>query len=325
MEENIDISICVITYNHESFVSRAFESINCQNFSGTIEVIIGVDLSSDKTAELVQELNAISRFPTQLIINTERRGMFGNLRDVLSLAKGKYIAMLEGDDFWYDPLKLEKQFNYLEGHANCVATGGGILALTDKIKSTKKWNNKRDQYYYADDLIHANRLSFCTVMFRKSAFQMSKYDLLQDSPHLDWPIYLSLFDDKKENYIKVFADVFSVYRIHQGGVFSGVDAEKRKNNVLKTMQYVLLMAKEPIAESYVQATVKYQTNRAAACPTPKQLCREFGMPKTSVPSFYLYNFRKRQIVGALLKNPVFLFQLFGMMKRKFARRYRTPQ
>ena len=129
MEKMIDISICVISYNHEDYIIKTLESINRQKFNGKIQVVIGVDLSNDETKSLVEGFKFNPNFEVVLNLHDTRQGMFNNLFDVLSNAKGKYIAMLEGDDFWIDDLKLQIQYDFLEKNENCVLTGGNIKLL----------------------------------------------------------------------------------------------------------------------------------------------------------------------------------------------------
>lgn len=315
-----EISICVITYNHESYIWRTLESINSQKFNGSVELIIGVDVSSDRTAELVEQFTAISKFPVQAIIHTERQGMFGNLDEVFRRASGKYIAVLEGDDFWVDDQKLYKQFTYMENTPSCVATGGGIRTLTQTIQENKKWYNRKNQYYYLHDFVHANRMSFCTVMFRRDCLQMELFSTLIDSPHLDWPIYIILLLHHPDAHVKVFSDVFSTYRIHDSGVYSGVNAKKRKQNILRTMQHISALVATTPHTRYIDLSVQYQNDSTTTCPTISAL-KNSQLDMTSIPSFYLHNFSKKQIVGALVKNVWRTPQLFSVIWHKYAKRY----
>ncbi|TSJ39874.1 glycosyltransferase family 2 protein [Fluviicola chungangensis] len=315
-----DISICVITYNHESYIWRALESINFQKFNGSVELIIGVDVSSDRTAELVEQFVKISRFSVQAIIHTERQGMFENLYDVFRRATGKYIAVLEGDDFWVDEEKLYKQFVYMENAPLCVAAGGGIRTLTQTIRENRKWYNRKNQYYFLPDFIHANRMSFCTVMFRRECLRMDLFASLSDSPHLDWPIYIILLLSHPDAHIKVFSDVFSTYRIHDSGVYSGVNEAKRKQNILRTMQHISTLAANSSYTNYIDLSVHYQNDKTATCPTISAL-KKHQLDIGSIPSFYLHNFSKKQILAALIKSLWQVPQLLPIIWRKYVKRY----
>lgn len=318
-----DISICIITYNHESYIKRTLESVNSQKFKGSVEIIIGVDLSADTTAEIVTSYASYSSFPTEVIIHKERQGMFQNLFGVVQKAKGKYIAFLEGDDFWIDPYKLEKQFGYMEQHIDCLATGGGIRTLTDQIHEVRKWYNKYDQYYYIQDFLHANRMSFCTSMIRSSALNFSLFESLKTSPHLDWPIYTLLFKSNQKGHIKVFKDPFSIYRIHGAGVYSGVNHSVRKQNILKTMQHILSLYPDEQEATYLTLALSYQSDSNKTCPTIRTLNRQH-LPLESVPSFYLHNFSKKKVLITLAKNIWLTPSLLIILYKKYRKRYSQP-
>jgi glycosyltransferase involved in cell wall biosynthesis len=316
---NVDISICVISYNHEDFILRALESINFQKFNGNVELIIGVDLSTDKTVELVEEFIQIANFPVHLIKNTERRGMFLNLYDVFKLAKGKYIAILEGDDYWVLESKLQMQFDFMQENDNCVATGGNINILTNKIISNKKWNNRKNQFYNLTDFVHANRMSFCTVMFKRECLDFSKFELLKDSPHLDWPIYIILLKSKPNAYIKVYSKVLSNYRVHSNGVYSGVSLDVRQKNVVKTMSHIKAFLTEPELINYIEFSIKSQENKTVYSLTEN--IQKNGINFSSLPSFYLHNYGKKQMILSLIKNfwltPKFTYEIIKKYKKRY--------
>jgi len=316
-----DISICIITYQHEPYIRETLDSIAMQQFSGSIEVIIGIDVSADRTRELVYECTRDYKWAVTIRDGEARKGMFGNLLDVYTVARGRYLAMLEGDDYWIDPLKLQKQFDYLESHPQCVAAGGGIMKRSgDTLLSEKAWHNAVSRYYFLNDFVHANRSPFCTAFFRREALSLQQMELLRQSPHLDWPIYMILFSQKPQSYFKVFADVFSVYRIHAGGVFNGVSDQKRQQNILKTMEFNELITGTEDSAHYYRLYKTYAQNPGLPCPAPAQLLRE-GMPKDALLSFYLYNFGKEAIVKALLKNAWLLPMISWQLCKKLAKRY----
>lgn len=318
----VDISICVISYNHESYIKKTLDSISSQSFQGTVEVIIGIDLSSDDTLRITRETTANYKWPVQVIGYESRQGMFNNLFNVFYLAKGKFIAILEGDDFWIDKEKLKKQFSYMTKNSMCIATGGGIKILTgNKLEDTKGLMNSLSQKFYREDLMHANRLSFCTVMFRRDALNLEMMKTLKDSPHLDWPIYMILFKKEKGVYLRVFSDVFSAYRIHSGGVYSGVAEEKRRNNVIKTMKFNNAIFNEPISEHYYLLYEKYLMDPNLPVPKINELLYKFNLDKGSLLSFYMQVYGKKRLINILFKNIQYLPLLSGMIIIKIIRRY----
>lgn len=115
-DSRIMVSIGVVTYNQDKYISQCLESILKQVVDFEYEIIVGDDASSDSTQSIL--LDYQSRYPRtiKLIINDSNRGISNNYKSVLSKCSGKYIALCEGDDFWIDPNKLAKQVHFLETH-----------------------------------------------------------------------------------------------------------------------------------------------------------------------------------------------------------------
>jgi glycosyltransferase involved in cell wall biosynthesis len=314
-----DISVCVITYMHEEFISRTLESINAQKTNCNVEIIIGVDLSTDKTSIIVENFAKTSNFTIKYLIHSERKGMFGNLNEVLELASGKYIALLEGDDYWVDEHKLQYQFDYLEKKINCVACGGNINILKgEEIKPSIHWYSIFSQKYNLTDFIHSNRVPFCTVMFRKSSFDFEKFRSIKTSPHLDWPIYIILLLSNTNSYIKVFSKILSTYRIHAGGAYSGVDVSTRHENVLLTMTAIKTLLKIKNQINYVDYSVNCQRKKYK--PTIQELIKHH-ISVSSITSFYIHNFNKRTLLINLIKNLWLLPKITFLNLNKIIRRY----
>ena len=113
MEEMI--SVVVVTYNQEKTIARTLDSILCQKCHLPIEIVIGEDASTDDTRAICQDYAA--RFPQiRLFCNDHNKGIPDNYIDCLLNCRGRYIADCAGDDFWVDPLKLEKEVTLMEQH-----------------------------------------------------------------------------------------------------------------------------------------------------------------------------------------------------------------
>ncbi len=106
----------MITYNHEKYIAQAIESALMQKTNFDYEIVIGEDCSTDGTREIVKYY--AEKYPEKIraIFNEKNLGMIPNFINTLNKCRGKYIAMLEGDDYWTDPYKLQKQVDFLESH-----------------------------------------------------------------------------------------------------------------------------------------------------------------------------------------------------------------
>lgn len=114
MSSIIDISIVVISFNQENFITRCIESIINQNFDGSIELLIGDDKSQDSTVTKIKQTITAAPFKIHFEERIKNIGPSANLVDLILKANGKYICILEGDDFWNSAEKLELQYSFLE-------------------------------------------------------------------------------------------------------------------------------------------------------------------------------------------------------------------
>ncbi len=114
------VSVNCITYNHEKYIANAIEGFLMQKTNFEYEVLIGEDCSTDNTRKIVESY--IEKYPNIMRLITSEKNVGGrqNGRRLHENSRGKYIAICEGDDFWTDPNKLQKQVDYLESHPECT-------------------------------------------------------------------------------------------------------------------------------------------------------------------------------------------------------------
>lgn len=126
MQENVMVSICCIVYNHESYIRQCLDGFIMQKTNFVYEIVIHDDASTDKTAEIIREYEA--KYPNIIKPIYQKENQYSKGIQIsatynLPRAKGKYIALCEGDDYWTDPLKLQKQVDFLEinlEYSGCV-------------------------------------------------------------------------------------------------------------------------------------------------------------------------------------------------------------
>ncbi len=133
---DFDIDIMFLTYNHEEYVEQALNSILMQKTKYKYRIIVGEDASTDNTRKII--LKYYHQYPDRftLILWNENVGVEKNVHRLVTMCKARYIMTLEGDDYWTDPLKLEKQISFLEQHnefigiahnVRCVDVSGKLL------------------------------------------------------------------------------------------------------------------------------------------------------------------------------------------------------
>lgn len=113
------VSVCMTTYNHEPYIARAIESVLAQQTSFGVELVLGEDCGTDRTAEICREYAAKYPDRIRLVTSPENVGWRRNYRRTFEACRGKYVAYLDGDDWWCDPLKLQKQADLMESDPGC--------------------------------------------------------------------------------------------------------------------------------------------------------------------------------------------------------------
>ncbi len=164
------VSIAVLTYNHEKFIEEALESCVSQTYPD-FEICISDDCSTDKTVQIIKEFQ--SRHPGKIKLNVmpENMGRYSiaiNLNMVLSMCKGDYIALLEGDDIML-PNRLNKQVEFLEKNNDCIAVSHNFITFDSndgKIIDPLHYFPTMDQRTTKNLIKYGNQVHTPTVMFK---------------------------------------------------------------------------------------------------------------------------------------------------------------
>lgn len=207
------VSICCTTFNHENHIKDAIEGFLTQKTTFTFEIIVHDDASTDNTASIIRHYE--KQYPDlfKCIYQTENqwsKGIKPSPTFIWPKAKGKYLALCEGDDYWTDPLKLQKQVNFLESNKEygLVHTDSDLLhEINNKLEKSLhlKNNIKIPNGYIYDDLLIRNFIKTLTVVFRKDLLPENLFDFNVG----DYPLWLKISLDSKIGYI---SNSTSVYR-----------------------------------------------------------------------------------------------------------------
>lgn len=219
------VSVLMITYQHEEFISEAIESVLNQKCSFEIELIIANDNSSDRTEGIVKKF--IQSHPNGRWIryfrHDENIGMTKNLIFAWDKARGNYIALCEGDDYWIDKNKISKQIDFLlkNNDYNLVSTAYKILdSNTNKISDVitipkRKKINANGYSFVLKDTVNLSIVRFLTATFVNSADLFDSFK--QYTYARDIHLFYHLLKSGKAFH---FIEIMGVYRIHEGGIFS---------------------------------------------------------------------------------------------------------
>ena len=254
MENNfISVSICMITYNHESFIRKAIEGVLMQKTNFCIELIIGDDCSTDNTITLINELIKGREKEFKLLSTTNNMGMMSNFIRTLTACSGKYIAICEGDDYWTDPNKLQKQFNFMEQHLDYSLCFHNATIINEVKKTSKLFAEYSKSDYAGKDILEKWLIPTASVFFR-NVLPKEFPAFIKEATHGDLALFMFLSEFGKARYIN---EVMSVYRINSIGVTQS--AFKGIQHNLKHVRQIELM-NEYFGEKYKSLLNKRTAN-----------------------------------------------------------------
>ncbi len=217
----IKVSVIVHTYNHEKFIRQTLDSILIQQVNFDYEVIVGDDASPDSTPEIIKEYQ--QKFPKIIkpLLHPKNLGGFGknNTLATLSVCQGQYIAAMDGDDYWINPLKLQKQVDFLDNNPEFVSCFHNALIHFEDGSHPDMYVNDDTQKAITgiEDLIGEDEVWYMAtsaVMFRNGIIkEYPKW--FHESKSGDIPRYILLGKYGKFFYIN---ELMSVYRKNGGGM-----------------------------------------------------------------------------------------------------------
>lgn len=239
--EDILVSVCMITYNHELFIRNAIEGVLNQKTKFKFELIIGEDCSKDNTRNIVMEYE--NMYPE--IISAQyphiNRGMMSNFTIVMNSASGKYIALCEGDDCWTDPLKLQKQVDFLEEnkdhglvYTKCIRTDN-MKVIGGKLKK--------------NEIFFRNKIPTLTCVFSRSLLSNYLNTVIKENRNWkmgDYPLWLWFYINSKIGYID---EVTAFYRVLPESASHSKDGNKRVMFNISSFEIASYFGKQYLSEN----------------------------------------------------------------------------
>ena len=246
---NPKVSVCITAYNHEKYISQALDSVLMQKTDFDFEVLIGEDDSSDNTRKIVKEYARHHPGKIRLFLNDRKNVIYINGRPTgrwnfinnLENAIGKYISLLDGDDFWTDPYKLQKQIDFLAinpSYATCIHNVTVLYEdptihhhphFSQDLITARHMYPKPNTSSILEDLLHGNFIPTPSVMFRSGIFD--KFPLWFYGCSMgDWPLHV--LNTKYGGPIGYIDEIMGVYRVHTQSMWSSSD---RIENLLNSI------------------------------------------------------------------------------------------
>jgi len=231
------VSVCMITYNHAPYIEQAIRSVMAQQGDFTLELIVSDDASTDGTPGIIARLAA--EYPEVMLPlrNGPNVGMMRNFIRALNACSGDYVALLEGDDYWCDDQKLQKQIAALE-------TGPRFGACFHRTE----WHNDAGEriHVFPDFpvpqpltlrhlLLMRNVMNTSSVVFRRGAHGELPAGF-EDLDMGDYPLQVLIARAADIVYVP---KVMSVYRVHSDGVWSTLTPAQSDIRFARTFAWLL--------------------------------------------------------------------------------------
>lgn len=216
------VSICMITYNQEAYIAKAIDGAVEQDVPFNYELVIGEDHSTDRTREICIEYERKHRGVVRVLESEANLGITQNFARTLSACRGKYIALCEGDDFWTDRSKLNKQVKFLEEHPEYAMVSGRVEIVNEEGLTPSDTSQLQEQLLRLKsepgffDLLEYNMINTPTVCIRREVIVRlaDEATVLRRGYCIDYWYWLRI---ASMNRIFIADDVYASYRVHPEG------------------------------------------------------------------------------------------------------------
>lgn len=245
------VSVYVLTYNHQQFIEKCLQGILNQQFNNTYEIVIADNNSTDNTLNIIKHYQ--DKHPGLItVISQPKAGIFNNVLHSFFTLKGKYVALLEGDDCWVNPKKLATQFEFLEQNSNFILHSYNALEIDIEQNTQQTFSNK---YYIPETvsmhlLIEKDRLPASALFFRNNfntALVQQLMAQVSSQVSLKWLLCLGLALSGKV----AFNNQVAVNRyVHAKGISKVNNNSHFLNENIKVLNYMLRL---PEFKTYKQA------------------------------------------------------------------------
>ncbi len=217
------VSVIMITYNHEPFIAEAIESVLMQKTTFDFEIIIGEDCSTDNTRETINAYAAKFSQKIKPLLHNKNLGMLRNFATVYQACRGEYVALLEGDNYWTDPYKLQKQVDFLNTHSDYITCFHRVEILDPESLTTRDVEYhlpEKKPYYTLDDLLeHSCFIPITSTMCRKRFSTMPEW--FGDTILGDIAFHILHARYGKIGFLE---ETMGRHRVHKGGVYTRLTA-----------------------------------------------------------------------------------------------------
>jgi len=213
----------MITYNHERYIAQSIQGVLMQKTNFDFELIIGEDCSTDRTREICNDYK--DKYPDKIsiLLGEKNIGMMPNFIRTLNACSGKYVALCEGDDYWTDPYKLQKQVDFLENNPEDSLSSHLVDILNEETKEVSQFGKDyiidgKNREITINDFLDPFLIITCSLVFRRRYYNSEKK---LTSHFKDIALFADLLSKGRG---VLLSDSMAVYRQHEGGIWSNTSS-----------------------------------------------------------------------------------------------------
>lgn len=238
------LNVVVCTYNHANYIEKCLDNILSQKTNFPFNIILGEDDSIDGTRKICEDYarrypDVIQLYLRQrkdvIYINGNPTGRFNFLSNLES-CKGKYIALCDGDDYWTDPYKLQKQVDFLEANEEFSGCFHNTLKFNEtegKLQPIPYRTYDKKKFTFKDTISEISPFHTSSFLFRNDAlFFLDDYKNIQSG---DMALFSTI---AMSGYLFLIDELMSVYRINTGGLTRTIDNKNYHENRIILMDYL---------------------------------------------------------------------------------------
>ena len=250
------VSICCICYNQEKYIRQTLDGFVMQQTNFPFEIVISDDGSKDTTRQIIAEYKTKHPKMFRDVSPEQNLGSITNFAYVQKEAKGKYIAICEGDDYWTDPYKLQKQVDFLECHPDYSICFHTVRVYNEKTKKFEEDTITRNVKETTDiyELAKGNYIHTPSVMVRNSENVLKRFNdmgSVMPGDYVLWMLYAS------EGKIFKMEDSMAVYRVGSG-MWSTDDSIKPEVEMLITLNKLWMAIENPQVKQVLHQQIQKQ-------------------------------------------------------------------
>lgn len=235
---NTTLSVFIMVYNHAEYLKECIDNILNQKTDFNYDIVVGEDCSKDNSREILLDYQKLYPGKFKLLLYPHNMGAVHNQKEIYKNCLGKYIAICEGDDYWTNPLKLQKQVSFLEQNPEYSLSFHKIKELGSRKQSVTIQNPEVERTYSLEDLSKQNFINTVSVVFKKNFNEIPKW--MDYSPIGDYPLHML---NASFGLIKYFPEEMAIYRIGSG-IWSTKSRIDQIINIMFALSLLIISFKE---------------------------------------------------------------------------------